>query len=126
MNPEDPHFGLMMTMIGMGTVFTALILLAVFTYIFKRLFCRGESETVTAEPTPSAPEPPRAAAEPPPAAPVDPVLHAKRKRVAAIAVALLLAASGQVRPLFNPKPGEGRSWRQTYRQRVLFGGRRRR
>jgi Na+-transporting methylmalonyl-CoA/oxaloacetate decarboxylase gamma subunit len=135
MDPSSPHFGLTLTALGMGTVFTVLILLAVFTSLFNRFFSRREAPQVidpACAPAP-APEPPEQAApvneEPqltsvPMTRASDPLLHAKRKRAAAIAVAVLLAAR-QVRvPLFQPRLDQGRGWRDTYRQRTLIGRRR--
>lgn len=124
MDPSQPHFGLYMTMIGMGTVFTALILLSLFTLAFNRIFARADATDPETATPPVDLDPPKTNPPATTAAAVDPVTHAKRKRAAAIAVAVLLAARPKHIPLFRPASHAGAGWRQTYRQRFLTGRRR--
>ncbi len=125
MSPGDPNFGLMMTAIGMGTVFATLIMLAMFTFLFNKFFA-GRNQTDAKPSSAPAAAPARAATPAPIAppsetktAPVDPVRHEKLKRAAAIAVSILLAVRAKPLPIFRPRETGGESWRQTYRQRFL-------
>jgi len=132
--------GLILAVMGIGTVFCALLLLTLFTTGFNFLFTRQAARTslpgMDSTPAPAtAPVITAAAIIAPPAAsppaqrarsmPYDEQLTEKRRKAAAIAVALLLAAGSRPAEVFHPCETEGAHWRLGYRQQFLHGGGRR-
>jgi len=98
----------------MSTVFTALILLSVFNYLFNKLFTR-RAEKAGVELL--EPEPPPC--PPPDEADDEDALDRSRRRAAAIAVAVALVEQAKRAAIFNPRPTSGSTWGQEGRRRQL-------
>lgn len=109
MNPEVTS-ALVITVVGVGTVFLALSLLSLFTYAFNKVFA-GKS---VAEPTV---RPPRLEAEFHGSQELN--LEAGRRKAAAIAVAITLMEKARGQAVFNPQDTTSRSWRSLNFQRQV-------
>ncbi len=103
--------GFQITLVGMGTVFSALILMALFTSLFNKIFARRHTEDETiAEPPPC---PPPADTQAPAKA-----LEAGRRKAAAIAVAVALVEMAKAQAVFKPIDAPGNAWRMDGRRRL--------
>ena len=98
-----------------GTVFSALILLSLFTFLFNKVFAsRMTGDTaVPAEPPPCPPPDDAAEQE------EEKRLGAGRRKAAAIAVSVALVELAKRQAVFNPISTREISWRQDARRRQL-------
>ncbi|HPM78615.1 MAG TPA: OadG family protein [bacterium] len=103
--------GIQITLVGMGTVFAALVLMSLFTSLFNKIFARRQTEEETgAEPPPC----------PPPVKTQTPAktLEASRRKAAAIAVAVALVEMTKAQAVFQPVEAPGNAWRTDGRRRL--------